>query len=378
MAKLTLVADENIPLLSELFSSFAQIQLLPGRAIKREHLLTADILLVRSVTSVNQALLANTPVKFVGSATAGIEHVERQWLQQNQIGFADAKGCNATAVAEYVVAVIASLRRQGYLTGTNLQAGVVGIGAVGSQVVTKLAQLGFTVWQNDPPRAENDASFISTPLSNFGDLDLICIHTPLTYLDPHSTYHLFDRDLLKILKPNCILLNAGRGAVINSKDLQQCDPNIKYCFDVWEHEPQIDPITIRNSLVATPHIAGYTKEAKIRATLMLLQAINSAFNLNLVLPAEEQFFPQKRIKLTKADNTWEKVMNKIYDPHLDTKKMFGLSDKPATIATEFDQWRKHYPNRFEFKSIHIENHENYILPPSDLEVLRNLGLAELL
>ena len=106
---ITIIADENISYAEEAFSSFGNLKLLPGREIKRNNLLDADVLIVRSITKVNKDLLEGTRVNFVGTATMGTDHIDLNYLQKNNIYFADAKGCNADAVAEYVFIALSEI-----------------------------------------------------------------------------------------------------------------------------------------------------------------------------------------------------------------------------------------------------------------------------
>jgi erythronate-4-phosphate dehydrogenase len=148
-----IVADENIPLVEHYFGGSGELLLKPGRSITRDDLFDADILLVRSVTRVNKLLLHDTPVRFVGSTTAGADHMDTEWLDQSGILWNTATACNAMAVAEYVVCVVASLQMQGMLAFSNVRAGVIGVGHVGRLVVEKLRLLGFDAIECDPFRS---------------------------------------------------------------------------------------------------------------------------------------------------------------------------------------------------------------------------------
>ena len=169
-----IVADENIPFLSYYFDN---VTVKPGRLIMREDLMDADILVIRSVTKVNESLLKGTPVKFVGTTTTGVDHIDTKWLDKNGILYRAASGCNAIAVLEYVIAVIASLQKKGFLPTKPLKTAVIGVGKIGSRVSHKLKLLGFDVIECDPLRAETEPDYISTPLDDIADVDLISLHT---------------------------------------------------------------------------------------------------------------------------------------------------------------------------------------------------------
>ncbi|MCH9769296.1 MAG: erythronate-4-phosphate dehydrogenase, partial [Gammaproteobacteria bacterium] len=163
--KLSIVADELIPLSASQLADIAIIKRLPGHAITQQDLIHADALLTRTITSVNAKLLNNTPVKFVGSATAGIDHLDTDWLAQQKIHYAFAAGANAEAVSEYVLACLATLMELKFLSAGKFSVGIIGVGHVGSCLAKLLAQLNIDTVLYDPPRALHDKQFISADLS---------------------------------------------------------------------------------------------------------------------------------------------------------------------------------------------------------------------
>ena len=192
-----IVADGKIPQVDHYFSGLGELILKPGRTLTREDVLDADILLTRSVTRIDKKLLHDTSVKFIGSVSTGLDHMDIEWLNQAGIAWSVAKGGNATAVVEYIVCVIAALQKQNFLSHKNLRAGVAGVGNIGSKVVDVLKILGFDVIQYDPLRAENEKDFSSTALEDFSGLDLITLHTPLTHKGKYPTYHMIDKNFLE-------------------------------------------------------------------------------------------------------------------------------------------------------------------------------------
>lgn len=364
-----IVADENIPLVAELFGEIGDVVLLPGRAITAHDLKNADILLVRSVTTVNEKLLAHSKIKFVGSATAGTEHIDIAFLKQAGIGFAYAAGSNANAVADYVICSVAYLQEQNLLPKA-AHAGIVGLGSIGRTVLEKLTTIGFNVLQNDPPRAEQEPHFISTPLTDFYSLDLICLHPSLTKTGTYPSYHLIDKPFLKKLKTGAVLLNASRGSVINSAELLAQGAQLIWSFDVWEHEPHIALDLLTKATLATPHIAGYTLEAKLYGTYMLYQAVQAALNRPDPIVVK---MPTVELELASAPLSWREVVLQVYNPKNDTEKMrTALMQSPDNIAQQFDALRKHYPRRHEFASVILKNTEK--IKDSDKNILRCLGL----
>ena len=185
-----IVADENIPFVKECFNSIGDVCTCPAAAIIPDTIVDADILLVRSVTKTDAALLAKSKVRFVGTATIGTEHVDIDYLKQAGIAFASAPGSNANSVAEYIIAALLSVARKHKFSLKDKSIGIVGVGNVGSRVAIKTAALGMKVKLNDPPlqRKTHDEKYL--PLDVLFDCDFITLHTPLTYDGVDKTYHL--------------------------------------------------------------------------------------------------------------------------------------------------------------------------------------------
>jgi erythronate-4-phosphate dehydrogenase len=347
MASLRIVADRQIPLLDQLFANTnVQLQYLPAPEITRAQLHKADILLCRSVLPVNEALLSGTSVKFVATATSGSDHLAKDWLAQRHIDWYAAVGCNANAVAEYVLCSIAAMRQRQWLVGKDLTAAVVGVGQVGQRVVNLLTALGYTVLMHDPPRAAAESGFVSTPLDELHDVDLLCLHTPLTYSGAYPTYHLVNDALLSRLKPGCVVLNAGRGKVIDSQALLTRGQQLHWCLDVYEQEPDVDLAVIDQALLCTPHIAGHAITAKWRASVMVYQAVQRwlgradtyAIDLPYPIPVPQ---PERFA-------TWEEFVLAWYDPRQDMQRMRTALATTDKVGAAFSQLRNTYPPRFEF------------------------------
>jgi erythronate-4-phosphate dehydrogenase len=137
-----ILVDENMPYARELFSRLGDVQAIPGRPVPADALTDADALMVRSVTRVNEALLAGKAIKFVGTATAGTDHVDQAWLQQAGIGFSAAPGCNAIAVVEYVFSSLLMLAERDGFALRDRTVGIVGVGNVGGRLQKRLEALG--------------------------------------------------------------------------------------------------------------------------------------------------------------------------------------------------------------------------------------------
>lgn len=346
-----IVADEKIPLIEHYFKNYGELILKNGREISRNDVLSADMLIVRSVTPVNRTLLEGSQVKFVGSVATGLDHLDLNWLKQAGVSCYAAQGCNAIAVVEYVICVIAALQKKGFLVANSLRAAVVGVGNIGSKVVEKLKILGFDVLQCDPIKAKEDANFFHTPLEQINDVDLICLHTPLTSLGSYPTYHMIDKAFLQKQKPNCVLLNAGRGSVINFADLKLYGERLVWVLDVWENEPRIDVEIMDIAAIATPHIAGHSLQSKYRA----IQMVHDNFVRQGVLLPEKVLpidLPRKDLYLNKPSPDWRDVVLSIYNPLLTTLEMKQAIIEKGAIA--FDALRNAF-NKYEFASVHIKD-----------------------
>ena len=335
------VIDDKLTLLSQLLQNQAKVISLPATAITQAQLLSlnANALLCRTVTPVNANLLQGTTIEFVASASSGIDHLDLTALQALKIRWAHAPGCNATAVTEYVLACIAALQADAVLA-TKIKVGIIGAGNVGSEVVTVLRLLDYDVLVNDPPRAQRESDFVSTPLQQFNDCDLICIHCELTHMGEHPSFHLINRNTLAQFKPGSVILNAARGAVVNSQDMLDYGQDLVKCFDVWEHEPDIDPMLLQQCVIATPHIAGYSHDSKQRAAFQVYQALCQYFDISSDVPVSDNN-NETRYDLI----NWQQKLLTVADPRPLTHQFKTAILASSTIPETFLQFRNNYPLR---------------------------------
>lgn len=365
-----IVADSHIPFTHEYFSQYGELILKPGRLISAEDVRDADILLVRSITHVNEAILKNSRVKFVGSVTAGADHLDTQWLDDSGIEWSVAAGFNAPPVADYVVSVIAALQHKQLLRQSNLKAAVIGVGVVGRLVVERLSLLGFDVTLCDPLRAKNEADFQHVPLNELSDFDLISLHVPLTRIGAYPTYHFIAKHFLQKQKPGCILLNASRGAVINSSDLLQYGTHLQWCFDVWEHEPKISKDVLEKSLIATPHIAGYSVQSKIRGIDMIYR-IACDKNLIEALPISPTRMAKQQLTFNGASLHWQDIILGIFNPIVITDMMNTVLLPAPEYGPIFDEMRNQFNYRYEFAYTRVHGDA---ISMEDRTILQKLGV----
>jgi erythronate-4-phosphate dehydrogenase len=358
-----IVADANIPFVSECFSSIGEVTVIGGREMTPWIVADADILLVRSITPVGVDLLAGSNVRFVGTATIGFDHIDVDFLARNNIGFASAPGSNANSAAEYVIAGLLDTGQKYHLDLEGRSIGIIGVGNVGGRVAKKCAAMGMEVYLNDPPlkRQTGDKKFL--PLERLFDCDFITLHTPLTYEGQDKTYHLADEKFFKSLKERCVFVNASRGGVVDSMALKSATRAGRLravVLDVWENEPDIDIELLKMVDIGTPHIAGYSLDGKIAGMIMIYRAaceyfdVEPKFDIKDFLP--EPAVPELKVNpnITNDQDALLGAVQKIYRIEKDDARLRRMLDKPAeNRGRHFDNLRKNYPVRREFQNTSV-------------------------
>jgi len=351
-----IVADENIPFAREWFGALGEVRTHPGRTLDAAAVAAADVLLVRSVTRVDAQLLAGSAVGFVGTATIGTDHLDLEYLQSCGIAVASAPASNAQSVVDYVLSALATLdgELERLLTG-GATVGVVGLGNVGGRLLRRLRQLGINASGYDPYVSADDLP--QAALEVVLGCDVVCLHTPLTRGGEHPTFHLLDARRLANLRPGAVLLNAGRGAVIDNQallDALRRRPDLRVVLDVWEGEPDINAELLRRVTLATPHIAGYSLDGKLTGTRMLLAAY-CAFS-GVVVPVLPDMVERPVLQLSGELNaiaTLCAALLATYDPRRDDQALRANPDG-VSLAQHFDRLRKHYPVRREVATYVID------------------------
>lgn len=353
-----ILVDENMPYARELFSRLGEVKPVPGRPIPEDELADAQALMVRSVTKVNASLLSGTAVKFVGTATAGTDHVDQAWLGEAGIGFSVAPGCNAIAVVEYVFSALLMLAERDGFTLKDRTVGIVGVGNVGSRLQARLEAWGVRTLLCDPPRADRGDAGDFRPLEALvREADILTFHTPLFKEGPYKTLHLVDDALISALKPGAILINACRGRVVDNAALLtrlEAGQDLSVVLDVWEPEPDLNVELLKRVDIGTPHIAGYTLEGKARGTTQVFEAFSAFIGhrqqvaLDTLLPAPE--FGRITLHGPLDQPTLKRLAHLVYDVRRDDAPL----RKVAGIPGEFDKLRKNYLERREWSSLYIQ------------------------
>jgi erythronate-4-phosphate dehydrogenase len=355
-----IIADENIPFVKECFSSIGEVITCHGRKISNAVLKDADALLIRSITKVDQNLLAGTNVKFVATATIGFEHIDIDYLEKNNIGFSSAPGSNANSVSEYITSAILNLADKYNFDITKKSIGIIGAGNVGGRVEKKAKALGMKVVLNDPPLARKTGDEKYRPLKEIFDCDIITCHTPLNTEGIDKTYHLADETFFKSMKKGTIFINSSRGKVHDTAALKNAIRSGKLTaavLDVWENEPSIDVELLDMVDFATPHIAGYSYDGKVAGMIMIYEAFCRHFGIEITRKIED-FLPAPQISEIFIKNSEKKpllfAVSALYDIKKDDAAMRRLKDQPADKQGQFfDALRKNYPVRREFQNTKI-------------------------
>lgn len=333
----------------------------------------ADALLVRTTNAVNSSTLPEgSRVRFVATASAGRDHLDEAWLERLGITVADAKGSNARSVAEYVAIAVLLMCDDQELSPQGLTAGVVGAGFTGTATADLLGRIGITCKRHDPPREEREwgtnpenarstglqqqdpapVPFRSASLEEVLGCDIITLHVPLERGGPYPTWHWLDGGKLASVKPGTMIINASRGGVADERALLASHRQglvRSFTCDVWEGEPVFSDITARQAHLATPHIAGYSIEAKRNASLMMCETLHRFFDLPEPPAGTE---PPRRLKLPEDPGSLREVLSHVHPASTYDSALRSIIDTPdPQKGPAFLRLRQDTPLRNEFRQI---------------------------
>ena len=361
VGSLSIIVDDQIPLAKKVFSKFGNINLENGRDINKKNIKDADVLLVRSVTRVDASLLKNTNIKFVGSATSGIDHIDVDYLNKSNISFSHAPGSNANSVAEYVLNSLITITRNTKMPFSlnDKKVGIVGYGHVGSRVKYFMDVFNIKCSLNDPPLFDQTKNQAFVDLEEVLKSDIITLHVPLTKNGKYPTHNLVNDEFLKKLKSNVILINTSRGEVIDEQALisfKKRNPESTLILDVWRDEPNINLDLLQQVFIGTPHIAGYSYDAKIKATEILFYSLQKFYKTNFDCPTLAHkgitpFVPNA----SDLDYPVESIVSQYWNilgDNISFSEYKSLADNERSIF--YDSLRKNYPIRYEFGSVVID------------------------
>jgi len=328
-----IIADSAIPFLRGVLEPFAEVEYLPGTAISAADVRNADALVIRTRTRCDEKLLADSRVKLIATATIGFDHIDTAWCAAHGIEVTTAAGCNARGVLQWVGAALVHLSRTQGWQPAERTLGIVGVGHVGSLVKAYAEGWGFRVVCCDPPREERERCGFRTLEEVAREADILTFHTPLD----DTTRHMAGAKLFERMKPGSILINTSRGEVVDGQALRES--GLQYVLDVWEHEPDLDPLLLRDALLATPHIAGYSAQGKANATALSVRTIGRYFGLSL-----GEWYPSNIAPSRPRAISWQELCDTIddrFDIAAESRRLKENPEKFETIRNEY-RYREEY------------------------------------
>lgn len=349
-----IIADQNLYKLNEFLPNDVEISFYdPGLGIPDAE--GFDAFILRTVTRLNSESFPKIPcsLKFIGTGSSGSDHIDIKYLENSEISFADAKGCNARAVAEYIITSLLLWRDEKEINLQNLTYGIIGAGKAGCAVASVFEAFGLRYKLFDPPRELRDTGFKSASLEETLNCDVLTFHVPLTHSGEYKTYHWLDAGKLEN-RSFKLILNAARGGVIDEQRLLKAidEGSVQdIIIDVWENEPDFDSKVAERAFIATPHIAGYSEQAKLNASKMVCEHLCKFFGLNC--PPVKDLYAIKSIELASLNYSLNDLLLRLhpikeYDAVL--RNLFFRSDKSKLFA----KLRTDRPFRYEYGFLELE------------------------
>lgn len=350
------VIDDRIPYIRGVLEPFGEVVYLRGSDISSDDVKDANAIITRTRTICNEKLLAGSSVRFIATATIGYDHIDTDYCDDAGIAWANAPGCNSGSVEQYVASALATLsRKKGFrLEGKTI--GVIGAGHVGTKVADLCRLLGMNVLLNDPPRARTEGNVKFCDLDVIQrESDMITLHVPLYMKGMDKTYHMIDADFFSSLDRKPILINSCRGEVLDSMAVKSA---LDFCqisglvIDCWENEPYIDPELLDRADLATPHIAGYSRDGKANGTRMSVRSLSNFFGLGIDDwdVSEIETPEQPDILLDGSGKTSEElILQAILYTYDIQKDDASLRSQPG----QFEKLRGMYPVRREFQAFDV-------------------------
>jgi len=350
-----IVADQDIPYLKGILEPFAHVEYFKGSKIQRKHLLDAEVLIIRTRTICDKNLLDGTNIKLICSATIGMDHIDKNYCDQQGIQYNNAPGCNSGSVMQYVVSALVSLSIKYNFDLSKKTIGIIGYGNVGSKVAALASALGMKVLVNDPPLQRSGFDFDFVSLEKIQkEADILSFHVPLNREGIDNTFHMVCSKFFKSLSPQCFIINSSRGEVMDNKALKEAllNKQIKGAvLDVWENEPDIDIELLQSVDFGTAHIAGYSVEGKANGTASCIRTISKYFKIDL-----PEYYPQNLPEPQGSDiyidNTnyadVEIIKNLILNSYNILSDHVCLLQEPVN----FEELRSNYKPRREFNFYH--------------------------
>ena len=279
------VADMDIPFLKGVLEPYAEVVYKKGMDICKEDVIDADALLIRTRTRCDASLLEGTKVSLITTATIGMDHIDLDYCRTHRIEVANASGCNAGGVMQYVFSALYGVTARKGIKIDGATIGIIGVGNVGKKVEYMADYLGFNVLRCDPPREQREGSEGFCSLEHLlTESDVVTIHVPLD----ETTRGMANADFFTLMKPGAIFINASRGEVVDEAALLEASPKLgAIVIDTWNNEPDVDVNLIDVVDIATPHIAGYSFQGKLNGTALAVRAVARHFGIKELM----DFYP---------------------------------------------------------------------------------------
>jgi erythronate-4-phosphate dehydrogenase len=370
-----IIVDDKIPYIRGAFEGVAEVVYLAGSKTTPEVVEDADAIVTRTRTICNEKLLAGSSVKFIATATIGYDHIDTDYCDAAGIRWTNAPGCNSKSVEQYIASTLMVLAETRNLQLKDLCIGVVGVGNVGSKVARIAELFGMKVLKNDPPRERTEGSGEFVSLKQVMDeADIITLHVPLNMKGEDTTFHLGNTGFFSGLKKKPVVINSCRGEVVETlsvKNALKIGQISAFVCDCWENEPDIDLELLAMTEIATPHIAGYSKDGKATGTQMSVQAISQFFGLGLEnwQPSGVELPEQPVFELDGFGLSEQQIISKAILHTYDIRK----DDQDFSKNTaQFEQLRGDYPVRREFPAFTIVPKNT---GEETLEILKKLGFT---
>lgn len=337
-----ILVDCDIPYIKGVLEPYAEVVYLPGAGISAADVRDVDALIVRTRTRCDRRLLAGSRIRLIATATIGFDHIDMDYCAQAGISVATAAGCNARGVLQWIGAALVHASEIQRWQPRERTIGVVGVGHVGSLVAQYAAEWGFEVVCCDPPRQRSEgAESQAAQFVNLDEIayrcDIVTFHTPLTRDGLDATYHLAGRNFFAAVKPGVLIINSSRGEVVDTSTLSEVARHsaCSCIVDTWEHEPDIDHSLLGLSMLATPHIAGYTAQGKANATSMAVRAVAAEFRFPLA-----DWYPAADVpRVTSRSIQWDELRRTIHN-YFDIEALSArLKSEPASFETIRDTYK---------------------------------------
>lgn len=280
---------DNLKLLSKLGKLDTYETTEPGQVVERCK--GREIVIVNKVEMTEEVMKQLPDLKLICVAATGVNNVDLNYAGNNGIEVKNVAGYSTDSVAQLTFTMLLYLINKPYYYDTYVKSGaysrsgsfthhnepfwelkgkrlgIIGLGTIGRQVARIAESFGMEVVFYSTTGRNNHISYKRFELDDLlKSSDVISIHAPLN----NQTRNLITYDRLKLMRPCAILLNLGRGGIVNEKDLAKAlNENVIAAagIDVMEHEPinadnPLLKLFDKEKILITPHMAWASKESR--------------------------------------------------------------------------------------------------------------------